>query len=240
MRKLAAAGALLVLVLASTPEVLGLPGKPSRVHRGHVGTSKTPAQRAATLLRKHVGGRGATGRRPAAAQRARARHRRAHQRPADGTGTASPSRLPRTDCGRESPHEPDRPARLLEHESVDGAPFWRRIERFYPPAAVTGGWERHLLGVARHERRERRPRVDAQPAAPAERPHARVARNRRLGGALPVGPGCVRRPIGDDCHRRFRRQRIGGGGAASSDQPFKRVPLSRHNHADGDATPDDV
>ena len=54
MRVLAAAGALFVLVLASTPDVLGLPGKPSRIHRGHVGTLETAAQRAATLFRKHV------------------------------------------------------------------------------------------------------------------------------------------------------------------------------------------
>ena len=55
---------------------------------------------------------------------------------------------------------------FFEHESVNGAPFWRRIQRFYPgpPRLLVGGRE-HLLGVTRHEGFDRRPRVDAQPTA---------------------------------------------------------------------------
>ena len=141
MRALAAAGALLVLVLASTPEALGLPEKPSRLDRGHVGTLETAAQRAATLLRKH----GAVPAKPA--------------RPAGSRRLLSPLEL--DIVARINAQRTSRGLRALrisrgltaaanyhtnqmgqlgffEHESVNGAPFWRRIQRFYP--AGRGYW----------------------------------------------------------------------------------------------------
>jgi uncharacterized protein YkwD len=141
MRALAAAGALLVLVLASTPEALGLPGQPSRIHRGDVGTLKTPAQRAATLFRKHVVVR-AQPARPAGPRRLlsaleldivarinaqrRSRGRRALRVSRGLTAAANHHTTQMGQLG------------FFEHESVNAAPFWRRIQRFYP--AGRGYW----------------------------------------------------------------------------------------------------
>src|SRR4029453_5124780 len=54
MRTLAALGAFLVLVLASSPEALGLTGKPVRIQWGHVKPLQSPRQHAARLYRKHA------------------------------------------------------------------------------------------------------------------------------------------------------------------------------------------
>ena len=134
MRTLAA-GALFVLVLASTPEALGLPGKPSLIQRGHVGTLKTPAQRAATLFRKHV---------VVPAQPARPAGRRLLS--ALELDIVARINAQRTSRGRRAlrvsrgltaaaNYHTNQMGRLgfFEHESVNGAPFWRRIQRFYPP-----------------------------------------------------------------------------------------------------------
>jgi uncharacterized protein YkwD len=141
MRNLVAAGALFVLVLASTPEALGLPGKPSRIHHGHVGTLKTPAQRAATILRTHVvvpamPARPASTRRLLSALELEVVARINAQRRSRGL---RPLRVSRglTFAANYHTHQMGQLG-FFEHESVNGAPFWRRIQRFYP--ARRGYW----------------------------------------------------------------------------------------------------
>ncbi len=74
---------------------------------------------------------------------------------------------------------------FFEHESRNGAPFWRRIAALLSvgPRLLVGRRE-HLLGVARHERREHGGRMDGEPASPSEHPYARVARGRHRGRSL--------------------------------------------------------
>ena len=141
MRTLGAAGALFVLVLASTPEALGLPGKPSRIQRGHVGTLKTPAQRAATLFRKHVvvpakPARPAGPRRLLSALELDIVARINAQRTSRGLRALRVSR----GLTAAANYHTNQMGQLgfFEHESVNGAPFWRRIQRFYP--AGRGYW----------------------------------------------------------------------------------------------------
>jgi uncharacterized protein YkwD len=141
MRALAAAGALFVLVLASTPEALGVPGKPSRLHRGHVGTLETAAQRAATLFRKHVDvpaqpARPAGSRRLLSALELDIVARINAQRMSRGRRALRVSR----GLTAAANHHTNQMGQLgfFEHESVNGAPFWRRIQRFYP--AGHGYW----------------------------------------------------------------------------------------------------
>ena len=141
MRKLAAAGAFLVFVLASTPEALGLPGKPSRIHRGHVGTLATPAQRAATILRKHVvvpamPARPTGPRRLLSALELEVVARINAQRRSRGLRALGVSRG-LTLAANYHTHQMGQLG-FFEHESVNGAPFWRRIQRFYP--ARRGYW----------------------------------------------------------------------------------------------------
>ena len=141
MRTLAALGALFVLVLASTPDALGLPRKPVWPQHGHVKPLRSPQQHAARLYRKH------------------AVVPKMHTRPSGTRRLLSTLELDivarinvlRTARGL----RPLRVSRGLtaaagyhtrqmgqlgffEHESVNGAPFWRRIERFYP--ARRGSW----------------------------------------------------------------------------------------------------
>ena len=141
MRTLGAAGALFVLVLASTPEALGLPGNHSRIQRGHVGTLKAPAQRAAMLFRKHVVV-------PARPARPAGRRRLLSALELDIVARINAQRMSR---GRRAlrvsrgltaaaNYHTNQMGQLgfFEHESVTGAPFWRRIQRFYP--AGRGYW----------------------------------------------------------------------------------------------------
>jgi uncharacterized protein YkwD len=135
MRMLAAAGALVVLVLASTQEALGLPGKPSRIQRGHVRTLKTPAQRAAKLFRKHVvvparPARPAGSRRLLSALELDIVARINHQRTSRGLRALRVSGG-LTAAANYHTHQMGQLG-FFEHESVNGAPFWRRIQRFYP------------------------------------------------------------------------------------------------------------
>jgi uncharacterized protein YkwD len=141
MRTLAAAGAFLVLVLASTPEALGLPGKPSRIHRGHVGTLQTPKQRVAKLLRKHVvvpalRSRPSRSGRLLSAFELEVVARINAQRRSRGLRALSVSRG-LTFAANYHTHQMGQLG-FFEHESVNGAPFWRRIQRFYP--ARRGYW----------------------------------------------------------------------------------------------------
>ena len=136
MRTLGAAGALFVLVLASTPAALGVPGKPSRLERGHVGTLKPPAQRAAALLlRKHVvvpaqPARPAGSKRLLSALELDIVRRINAQRTSRGLGLLRVSR----GLTAAANHHTRQMGQLgfFEHESVNGAPFWKRIQRFYP------------------------------------------------------------------------------------------------------------
>jgi uncharacterized protein YkwD len=141
MRTLAAAGALFALVLASTPEALGLPGKPSRIQRGHVGTLKTPAQRAATLLRRHVVVP-ATPARPAGRKRLLSALELDIVARINAQRTSRGLRALRVSRGLTAAanYHTRQMGQLgfFEHESVNGAPFWRRIQRFYP--AQRGYW----------------------------------------------------------------------------------------------------
>jgi uncharacterized protein YkwD len=134
MRTLAALGAFLVLVLASSPEALGLPGKPARIQRSHVAPLQTPRQRAIALFRKHVVP--AVRARPSGARRllssleldivARINAQRTTRglRPLHvSPGLTAAASYHTRQMGQIG---------FFEHESVNGAPFWRRIERFYP------------------------------------------------------------------------------------------------------------
>jgi uncharacterized protein YkwD len=137
MRVVAALAALSVLVLGATPEALGRSGKPSRLHRaGHVRTLQTPAQRAAPFFQKHsrVGAKPA---RPLGPERLLSAleldivARINAQRTSRGL---RPLRVSRGLTAAATYHS--RQMGLLgffEHESSNGASFWRRIQRFYPP-----------------------------------------------------------------------------------------------------------
>jgi uncharacterized protein YkwD len=139
MRKLAALAVFSLLVLGSAPDALASTKKPARFHRnGHVHATQNALQRAASQLAR------------AAAFRTSA------ARPA---GTAAPnallSALEVDIVGRINAQRGARALRPLrvsrgltaaanyhshqmglfgffEHESRNGAPFWRRLERFYP------------------------------------------------------------------------------------------------------------
>lgn len=135
MRTLAALGAFLVLVLASSPEALGRPGKPARIQQGHVTPLQTPQQHAAALYRKHAVVP-ALRARPSGARRllstleldivARINAQRT-------TRGLRPLRVSRGLTAAAGYHTRQMGlVGFFEHESANGAPFWRRIERFYP------------------------------------------------------------------------------------------------------------
>ena len=139
MRTLAAIGALFVLVLGSASDALAAGKKPSRLHPiGHVRSTQAALHRATSLIVK-----AADFRSPAA----------------QPSGTASPkSRLSSLELDIVARINAQRGARgirslrvsrgltaaadyhtqemgrfgFFEHASRNGAPFWRRIERFYP------------------------------------------------------------------------------------------------------------
>jgi len=137
MRVVAALAALSVFVLGATPEALGRSGKPSRLHRaGHVRALQTPAQRAASFFQKgsQVGAKPSRPLGPESVLSALeldivARINR--QRTSRGL---RPLRVSRGLTAAATYHS--RQMGLLgffEHESSNGASFWRRIQRFYPP-----------------------------------------------------------------------------------------------------------
>lgn len=141
MRRLAALGALFALMLSATPAALGLPGKPVRAQRGHVSPLQTPQQRAAKLYRRHVVVPAATTRPDAAKRLLSALEqdlvaRINRQRTSRGL---RPLRVSRGLTAAASYHTQQMgQLGFFEHESVNGVPFWRRIERFYP--ARHGYW----------------------------------------------------------------------------------------------------
>jgi uncharacterized protein YkwD len=141
MRTLAALGAFFVLVLVSSPEALGLPGKPARIQWRHVTPLQTPRQHAAALYRKHVVV-------PALRARPSGRKRLLSTLELDivarinaqrTTRGLRPLRVSRGLTAAASYHTQQMgESGFFEHESPNGAAFWRRIERFYP--AGRGYW----------------------------------------------------------------------------------------------------
>ena len=133
MRTLAALGAFFVLVLASSPEALGLPEKPARIQWRYVTPSQTPRQRAAVLYRKHV---------VVPAIQARPSKsllstleldivtRINTQRTTRGLRSLRVSRGLTAAASYHTRQMGE--IGFFEHESANGAAFWRRIERFYP------------------------------------------------------------------------------------------------------------
>ena len=141
MRTLAALGALFVLVLASTPDALGLPRKPQWRQNGHVKPLRSPRQHAVRLYRKHVvvprlRARPSGSRRLLSTLELDIVARINAQRTTRGL---RPLRVSRGLTAAATYHTRQM-GRLgfFEHESINGAPFWRRIERFYP--AGRGYW----------------------------------------------------------------------------------------------------
>jgi uncharacterized protein YkwD len=143
MRRLATLGVLSLLVLGFAPNAMAVSKKPARLERsGHVRAAKTAFQRATSMLAKAAASRG-----------------RATRPSGTPSGTAAPkaglSALEVDIVGRINAQRGARGLRPLhvspgltaaanyhshqmglfgffEHESRNGAPFWRRIERFYP------------------------------------------------------------------------------------------------------------
>ena len=141
MRTLAAAGALFVLVLGSTPDALGLPGKPVRIQRGHVAALPSAEQRASALFRKLVVVP-ARVKRPVGKQRLLSALELDIVSRINAQRTSRGLRALRVSRGLTAAanHHTRQMGQIgfFEHESVNGAPFWRRIQRFYP--ARRGYW----------------------------------------------------------------------------------------------------
>jgi len=145
MRKLAVLVVFFLLGLGVAPSALALTKKPSRIHKGgHVHSAQTAFQRATSRLVQA------------------AAFRRSEARPSGATAPkALLSALESDIVGRMNAQRAARGLRPLrvsrgltaaanyhsqqmglfgffEHESRNGAPFWRRIERFYPSGR--GNW----------------------------------------------------------------------------------------------------
>jgi uncharacterized protein YkwD len=139
MRTLAALGAFLVLVLASSPAALGGPGK--RIQQSQGKALQTPRQRVQALVRKHVvvpkvRARPAGSRRLLSTLELDLVARINAQRTARGLG---PLRVSRGLTAAANYHTRQMgQLGFFEHESATGAAFWRRIERFYPSGR--GAW----------------------------------------------------------------------------------------------------
>ena len=216
MRLLAALSVLSVLVLGSAPDALALSKKSSRLHRGHVPAVQSSFQRATSLVAKAAAS-GLPAARPAGAA---APSSLLSALEVDIVGRINAQRgargLRALRVSRGLTAAADYHSRQMglfgffEHESRNGAPFWRRIERFYPSGRRYWSVGENILWESpEHERLERRARMDAEPASSPEHPHARVARSRRRRRAFPRSSGRIRRPRGHDRDRRFRRQTLG-------------------------------
>jgi uncharacterized protein YkwD len=137
MRSLAAFGASMILLLGFAPQALGLSRKPSRLHGGdHVRVAASQLQRASARM-----ARSALGRRRARPQAKDALlsaletdivGRMNAQRGARGLRPFRVSRALTASAGYHS-HQMGLFG-FFEHESRNGAPFWRRIARFYRSA----------------------------------------------------------------------------------------------------------
>ena len=141
MRRLAALGVIFAVVLSATPAALGVPGKPVLIQRGHVTPLQTPQQRAAKLYRRHAVVPAAATRPNSAGRLLSAMEqdivaRINRQRTSRGLRPLRVSRGLTAAAGYHTQQMGQ--LGFFEHESVNGAPFWRRIERFYP--ARRGYW----------------------------------------------------------------------------------------------------
>lgn len=139
MRKLAALGVFSLLVLGAAPDAFAVSKKPSRLHRnGHVQVAQSALQRAASRLAKAAALR-TSGARPSGTAAPKALlsalevdivGRINAQRGARGM---RPLRVSRGLTAAADYHSHQMGLfGFFEHESRNGAPFWRRIERFYP------------------------------------------------------------------------------------------------------------
>jgi len=143
MRKLAALGVLSVLVLGAATDAMAVPKKPLWVHRSHVRAAKTPLQRASSLIGKALlasrpsrpQGKSA----PTAILSALEADIVARMNAQRGARGLRPLRVSRglTAAANYHSHQMGLLG-FFEHESRNGAPFWRRIQRFYP--ARRGYW----------------------------------------------------------------------------------------------------
>jgi uncharacterized protein YkwD len=139
MRTLAAFGAFFVLVLGSASDALAVGKKTSRLHpNGHVRSPQTALQRATSMLVNAENVRSLAAR-PSGARAPRSRlssleldivARINAQRNARGIRSLRVSRGLTAAADYHS-HQMGRFG-FFEHESRNGSPFWRRIERFYP------------------------------------------------------------------------------------------------------------
>ena len=206
--RLLAAARCLVLVLASTPEALG--SARAEPPRGSTGPRRPLQQRAHATPRSSGSTSSSRGRpgRPAPQRRLSALEldivaRINAQRGARGL---RPLRVSRGLTAAASHHTRQMgQLGFFEHESVNGAPFWRRIERFYPAGRGYWSvgenifWESPDTSAASAVR-------EWMTSPPHRRTSSRASGgNRHLGRALRLGSGRVRRPVGHDRDRRFRR-----------------------------------
>jgi uncharacterized protein YkwD len=139
MRMLAAFGAFFVLVLGSASDAMAVAKKPSKYQpSGHVGSAKTAIQQATSLLVKAADFRSPAAR-PSGTEAPRSKlssleidivARINAQRGARGLRSLRVSRGLTAAADYHS-HQMGRFG-FFEHASRNGAPFWRRIERFYP------------------------------------------------------------------------------------------------------------
>ena len=136
---LATLGAILMLVLASAPDALASPKKPARVHKnGHVVAAPSSLQKVSALLLKTV----VQNRLAARPHRASAPKALLSSLELDIVGRINAQRGSRglrpLHVSRGLTRAADFHSHQMglfgffEHESHNGAAFWRRIERFYP------------------------------------------------------------------------------------------------------------
>jgi uncharacterized protein YkwD len=138
MRALAAGGAVSMLVLGCAPQALGFPVRPSLFRVGHLPVLQTQRAHASRLFLTRT----ARAAHPAGAARGLSAleldivGRINAQRGARGL---RPLRVSRGLTAAASYHSRQMgQIGFFEHESSNGAPFWKRIQRFYP--AGRGYW----------------------------------------------------------------------------------------------------
>jgi uncharacterized protein YkwD len=138
MRAFAAAGAVSMLVLGWAPQALGFPAKPTIFRVGHFSVLQSPRVHASRLFvkRTHRSARPTGVRRGLSALELDIVGKINAQRTARGL---RPLRLSRGLTAAASSHSRQMGQMgYFEHESFNGAPFWKRLERFYP--ARRGYW----------------------------------------------------------------------------------------------------
>ena len=130
MRTILAAGALSILLLGSAQQAAARPH-----------AMQVPRKQKLSLFLRHAAVRSLAHASQENRQRpegARARRRRAHQRAARRSGLAAAPHLAGLDAAAAYHSREMGLQGFFEHESLNGAPFWKRIERFYPMGR--GAW----------------------------------------------------------------------------------------------------